>query len=247
MFLDLLLFHLFHISLVFITLCLLYFTDRTSKWETSEQTGATSAPCRVSSKRQGASWSSGWSVKLQEDKGYFCFLVFGFSWFKSMLILFVSSLLSNAGSHKVTVDALCFRCTVDLQKLMETLEDQELKENVEVMRNLQEIILELKVPNMAQLHADCCCVCHFICLFSDFSFDFKKLLQHCQKKTNSLCTLRMFFSGIWHIIYCHPIIWWKCSSVCSVLANAFDNLFSITPLCLMCSLKPKFWIHHCWF
>lgn len=28
---------------------------------------------------------------------------------------------------------------------METLEDQEMKENVEVMRNLQEVILELKV------------------------------------------------------------------------------------------------------
>lgn len=94
-------------------------------------------------------------------------------------------------SHNATVDALCFRCTVDLQKLMETLEDQELKENVEVMRNLQEIILELKVPNMAHLHADCCCVFHFICLFSDFSFDFKKLPQHCQRKTNSLCTLNV--------------------------------------------------------
>ncbi|KAM9333403.1 kinesin family member 4 [Pholidichthys leucotaenia] len=35
-------------------------------------------------------------------------------------------------------------CTVDLEKVMETLQDQELKENVEVMRNLQELILELK-------------------------------------------------------------------------------------------------------
>ncbi|XP_034461915.1 kinesin family member 4 [Hippoglossus hippoglossus] len=35
-------------------------------------------------------------------------------------------------------------CTVDLEKLLETLDDQELKENVEVMRNLQEVILELK-------------------------------------------------------------------------------------------------------
>ncbi|XP_061596036.1 kinesin family member 4 [Cololabis saira] len=35
-------------------------------------------------------------------------------------------------------------CEVDLEKLLETLEDQELKENVEVMKNLQEIILELK-------------------------------------------------------------------------------------------------------
>ncbi|KAM9846585.1 kinesin family member 4 [Aulostomus maculatus] len=35
-------------------------------------------------------------------------------------------------------------CTVNLEKVLETLEDQEMKENVEVMRNLQEIILELK-------------------------------------------------------------------------------------------------------
>ncbi|KAM4726613.1 kinesin family member 4 [Anableps anableps] len=35
-------------------------------------------------------------------------------------------------------------CTVDLQKVMQTLEDQELKENMEVMKNLQELILELK-------------------------------------------------------------------------------------------------------
>ncbi|XP_072231049.1 kinesin family member 4 [Leuresthes tenuis] len=35
-------------------------------------------------------------------------------------------------------------CTVDLEKVLETLEDQELKENVEVLKNLQHIILELK-------------------------------------------------------------------------------------------------------
>uniref|UniRef100_A0A674MCW8 Kinesin family member 4 n=1 Tax=Takifugu rubripes TaxID=31033 RepID=A0A674MCW8_TAKRU len=35
-------------------------------------------------------------------------------------------------------------CTVDLERVLTTLEDQELKENVEVMRNLQEVILELK-------------------------------------------------------------------------------------------------------
>ncbi|XP_053298263.1 kinesin family member 4 isoform X1 [Pleuronectes platessa] len=35
-------------------------------------------------------------------------------------------------------------CQVDLEKLLETLDDQELKENVEVMKNLQEVILELK-------------------------------------------------------------------------------------------------------
>uniref|UniRef100_A0A7N8WQA5 Kinesin-like protein n=1 Tax=Mastacembelus armatus TaxID=205130 RepID=A0A7N8WQA5_9TELE len=38
-------------------------------------------------------------------------------------------------------------CTVDLEKVLETLEDQELKENVEVMRNLQDVILELKGDN----------------------------------------------------------------------------------------------------
>uniref|UniRef100_A0A671MZ46 Kinesin-like protein n=1 Tax=Sinocyclocheilus anshuiensis TaxID=1608454 RepID=A0A671MZ46_9TELE len=36
-------------------------------------------------------------------------------------------------------------CKVDLQKLVETLEDQELKENIEVIRNLQQLILELQV------------------------------------------------------------------------------------------------------
>uniref|UniRef100_A0A3Q2Z7Z8 Kinesin family member 4 n=1 Tax=Hippocampus comes TaxID=109280 RepID=A0A3Q2Z7Z8_HIPCM len=35
-------------------------------------------------------------------------------------------------------------CRVDLEKVLETLEDQELKENVEVMKNLQDVILELK-------------------------------------------------------------------------------------------------------
>uniref|UniRef100_A0A8C3B3U5 Kinesin family member 4 n=1 Tax=Cyclopterus lumpus TaxID=8103 RepID=A0A8C3B3U5_CYCLU len=33
-------------------------------------------------------------------------------------------------------------CTVDLEKVLETLEDQELKENIEVMRNLQDIVLD---------------------------------------------------------------------------------------------------------
>ncbi|XP_072285830.1 chromosome-associated kinesin KIF4A [Pyxicephalus adspersus] len=35
-------------------------------------------------------------------------------------------------------------CKVDLQKLVETLEDQELKENVEVIRNLQQLISDLQ-------------------------------------------------------------------------------------------------------
>lgn len=40
------------------------------------------------------------------------------------------------------------RCTVDLEKVLATLEDQELKENVEVMKNLQDLILELKVSSL---------------------------------------------------------------------------------------------------
>ncbi|KAG8554020.1 hypothetical protein GDO81_003631 [Engystomops pustulosus] len=35
-------------------------------------------------------------------------------------------------------------CKVDLQKIVETLEDQELKENVEVIRNLQQVIVHLQ-------------------------------------------------------------------------------------------------------
>lgn len=38
-----------------------------------------------------------------------------------------------------------FRCAVDLESLLGKLEDQQLKENVEVMKNLQVLILELKV------------------------------------------------------------------------------------------------------
>uniref|UniRef100_A0AAR2KWY4 Kinesin-like protein n=1 Tax=Pygocentrus nattereri TaxID=42514 RepID=A0AAR2KWY4_PYGNA len=38
-------------------------------------------------------------------------------------------------------------CKVDLQKMVETLEDQELKENVEVIRNLQHLILELQTSS----------------------------------------------------------------------------------------------------
>ena len=37
------------------------------------------------------------------------------------------------------------RCKIDLQKVMETLEDQELKENVEVIQSLQQIIIHLQV------------------------------------------------------------------------------------------------------
>ncbi|XP_059207537.1 kinesin family member 4 [Centropristis striata] len=38
-------------------------------------------------------------------------------------------------------------CTVNLENVLATLEDQELKENIEVMRNLQEVILELKTES----------------------------------------------------------------------------------------------------
>lgn len=37
---------------------------------------------------------------------------------------------------------------MDLQKLVETLEDQELKENVEIIRNLQQVITQLSVSQV---------------------------------------------------------------------------------------------------
>ena len=37
------------------------------------------------------------------------------------------------------------RCKLDLQKLVETVEDEELKENVEVIRNLQQLLAQLQV------------------------------------------------------------------------------------------------------
>uniref|UniRef100_A0A8C7KPH2 Kinesin family member 4 n=1 Tax=Oncorhynchus kisutch TaxID=8019 RepID=A0A8C7KPH2_ONCKI len=52
-------------------------------------------------------------------------------------------------------------CKVDLQKVMETLEDQELKENVEVIQNLQHVILQLQdesaglAATIEALAADC--------------------------------------------------------------------------------------------
>uniref|UniRef100_A0A673FVW4 Kinesin-like protein n=1 Tax=Sinocyclocheilus rhinocerous TaxID=307959 RepID=A0A673FVW4_9TELE len=47
-------------------------------------------------------------------------------------------------------------CKVDLQKMVETLEDQELKENIEVIRNLQQLILELAAAALctAEICAD---------------------------------------------------------------------------------------------
>uniref|UniRef100_A0A4W5MSV3 Kinesin family member 4 n=1 Tax=Hucho hucho TaxID=62062 RepID=A0A4W5MSV3_9TELE len=52
-------------------------------------------------------------------------------------------------------------CKVDLQRVMETLEDQELKENVEVIQNLQHVILQLQdesaglAATIDALAADC--------------------------------------------------------------------------------------------
>lgn len=37
------------------------------------------------------------------------------------------------------------RCKLDLQKLVENVEDEELKENVEVIRNLQQVLAQLQV------------------------------------------------------------------------------------------------------
>ncbi|KAM5221785.1 chromosome-associated kinesin KIF4A isoform 2-T2 [Ctenodactylus gundi] len=44
-------------------------------------------------------------------------------------------------------------CKLDLQKLVETLEDQELKENVEIIRNLQQVITQLSDESAACLAA----------------------------------------------------------------------------------------------
>uniref|UniRef100_A0A3B3S4F8 Kinesin family member 4 n=1 Tax=Paramormyrops kingsleyae TaxID=1676925 RepID=A0A3B3S4F8_9TELE len=40
-------------------------------------------------------------------------------------------------------------CRLDLQSLVETLEDQQLKENMEVIRNLQQVIMQLELPSGA--------------------------------------------------------------------------------------------------
>ncbi|KAM4798412.1 chromosome-associated kinesin KIF4A [Urocitellus parryii] len=44
-------------------------------------------------------------------------------------------------------------CKLDLQKLVETLEDQELKENVEIIRNLQQVITQLSDETVACMTA----------------------------------------------------------------------------------------------
>ncbi|KAM8952225.1 chromosome-associated kinesin KIF4A isoform 2-T2 [Pelodytes ibericus] len=47
-------------------------------------------------------------------------------------------------SNKITELGHHAACKLDLQRLVETLEDQELKENVEVIRDLQQVIVELQ-------------------------------------------------------------------------------------------------------
>uniref|UniRef100_A0A8B9PUF1 Kinesin family member 4A n=1 Tax=Apteryx owenii TaxID=8824 RepID=A0A8B9PUF1_APTOW len=44
-------------------------------------------------------------------------------------------------------------CKLDLQKLVETVEDQELKENVEVIRNLQQVLVQLQSESAAMMEA----------------------------------------------------------------------------------------------
>ncbi|XP_075619114.1 chromosome-associated kinesin KIF4A isoform X2 [Balearica regulorum gibbericeps] len=44
-------------------------------------------------------------------------------------------------------------CKLDLQKLVETVEDEELKENVEVIRDLQEVLAQLQSENAAAMEA----------------------------------------------------------------------------------------------
>lgn len=61
-----------------------------------------------------------------------------------MILDEIEILLMNKDTRDIALYAR-YSCTLDLQKLMESLEDQEMKEKVEVMRNLQEVILELKV------------------------------------------------------------------------------------------------------
>ncbi|XP_074003231.1 chromosome-associated kinesin KIF4A [Numenius arquata] len=44
-------------------------------------------------------------------------------------------------------------CKLDLQKLVETVEDEELKENVEVIRNLQQVLAQMQSENAATMEA----------------------------------------------------------------------------------------------
>ena len=47
------------------------------------------------------------------------------------------------------------RCKLDLENVLVTLEDQELKGKVELMKSLQEVILELQVSNAPSLRSPC--------------------------------------------------------------------------------------------
>uniref|UniRef100_A0A668AN50 Kinesin family member 4 n=1 Tax=Myripristis murdjan TaxID=586833 RepID=A0A668AN50_9TELE len=61
------------------------------------------------------------------------------------IIMTSERLLRSVATLMITLGcSLCYRCKVDLEKVLETLEDQDLKGKVEVMRNLQDIILELQ-------------------------------------------------------------------------------------------------------
>ena len=47
------------------------------------------------------------------------------------------------------------RCKLDLENVLVTLEDQELKGKVELMKSLQDVILELQVSDAPSLRSPC--------------------------------------------------------------------------------------------
>lgn len=57
---------------------------------------------------------------------------------------------------------------MDLQKIVETLEDQELKENIEVIGNLQKLIKELQVIELEFLGFGGECIL-FLIIYSTFN------------------------------------------------------------------------------
>uniref|UniRef100_A0A668ASP3 Kinesin family member 4 n=1 Tax=Myripristis murdjan TaxID=586833 RepID=A0A668ASP3_9TELE len=63
------------------------------------------------------------------------------------IIMVIATLMITLGC------SLCYRCKVDLEKVLETLEDQDLKGKVEVMRNLQDIILDESAGIAASIDA----------------------------------------------------------------------------------------------
>uniref|UniRef100_A0A672RQD3 Kinesin-like protein n=1 Tax=Sinocyclocheilus grahami TaxID=75366 RepID=A0A672RQD3_SINGR len=67
-------------------------------------------------------------------------------------------------------------CKVDLQKMVETLEDQELKENIEVIRNLQQLILELQLVDV-------------------YTNSKTHLLSHCTKEQNVTDTINQSYTA----------------------------------------------------